>query len=80
MKFLSILSFCLVVTINSSAQSNAYSLADFYQYDSNLAFLTDSIFNSLNDKERIAQMIVTSAGELGKSNEVVKGLVENNHI
>jgi beta-N-acetylhexosaminidase len=80
MKFLSILSLFLTITINSSAQSGRYSLTDFYQYDSNLAFLTDSIFNSLTDKERIAQMIVTSAGELGKSNEVVKELVENNQI
>lgn len=80
MKLLCILSFSLAFTINSTAQNSDYSLADFYQYDSNLAFLTDSIFNGLTDEGRIAQMIVTSAGELGKPNQVVKELVENNKV
>jgi beta-N-acetylhexosaminidase len=80
MKILTILSFCFTMAINSYAQNSAYSLADFYQGDSGLEHLTDSIFNTLTDAERIAQMIVTSAGELGKSDRVVTDLVKNNQI
>ena len=70
----------LIFCSNIQAQNKKHSLADFYHYDSELAYLTDSIFNTLTDKERIAQMIVTSAGELGKSDQVVQKLVENNLI
>lgn len=72
--------FVLLLSLSSLAQTSEYTLADFYQFDSELEYLTDSIFNTLTDAERIGQMIVTSAGELGKSNEVVKELVENNQI
>lgn len=65
---------------NLLAQSQNYSLADFYQYDSELAYLTDSIFDSLSEEQRVAQMIITSAGELGKPDAEVKRLVENNRI
>lgn len=65
---------------NVHAQNQKYSLADFYPYNSELVDATDSVFNTLTDMERIAQMIITSAGELGKSDEVVQKLVENNQI
>jgi len=70
----------LIFCTNVQAQNKKYCLADFYQYDTELAYLTDSVFNSLTDEKRIAQMIITSAGELGKSKQVVKELVENNQI
>ncbi|MEZ5022747.1 MAG: glycoside hydrolase family 3 N-terminal domain-containing protein [Chitinophagales bacterium] len=40
----------------------------------------DEIFLSLNDTTRVAQMIVTSAGELGKPESVVIKLVKENKI
>ena len=82
MNFISslLISTLLIFCSNVQAQNKKYSLADFYQYDSELEYLTDSIFKTLTDKERIAQMIVTSAGELGKSDQVVQKLVENNQI
>ena len=63
-----------------SAQEMSFSLDDFYRYDSELAYKTDSIYNSLTEKQRVAQMIVTSAGELGKSDKTVIELVEQNLI
>lgn len=64
----------------TNAQNRSYTLNDFYQYDSELAYLTDSIFNTLSEQERVAQMIITSAGELGKSDEVVKTLVKEKRV
>ena len=64
----------------SAAQEGRWSLQNFYEYDSELAYLTDSIFNALNDSQRVAQMIVTSAGELGKPDTVVKKLVRSNLV
>ncbi|SMG36275.1 beta-glucosidase [Marivirga sericea] len=72
--------FFLFSTFNLKAQGLKYSLADFYKYDADLAQLTDSIFNTLTERERIAQMVITSAGDLGKSDETVKDLVEKNLI
>lgn len=57
-----------------------YTLADFYQYDAELEYLTDSVFDTLNEQGRVAQMIITSAGELGKPNEVVRNLAAQNLI
>ncbi|MFT7588745.1 MAG: beta-N-acetylhexosaminidase [Limisphaerales bacterium] len=73
----------LALTITSetvNAQQARFSLADFYNYDAELAYLTDSVFITLTDRQRVAQMIITSAGELGKSNATVKDLVQKNAI
>ena len=59
------------------AQKSNYSLNNFYQYDSELAYKVDSLYNSLSPKERVAQMLITSAGELGKPKTTVKKLVKN---
>ncbi len=69
-----------VFSYNALAQSHNYTLTDFYSYDSELAYLTDSIFDNLSEQQRVAQMIITSAGELGKPNEVVKDLARNGLI
>lgn len=62
------------------AQSETYTLTDFYQYNSALEYKTDSIFDALSQQEQVAQMIVTSAGELGKPDATVKRLVEQKLI
>ena len=83
MKFIQNLLFSIlffIINYSSYAQNEAYSLDNFYQENNELSQLTDSIFNTLTDKERVAQMIVTSAGELGKSDVIVKDLVEKNLI
>jgi len=82
MNFSLIFSVSLAFTFStvSLAQTGTYSLNDFYQYDSELDYLTDSIYDSLTEKQRVAQMIVTSAGELGKPEAVVRALVDSNLI
>jgi beta-N-acetylhexosaminidase len=62
------------------AQSKNISLNNFYDYNPTLEHQVDKLFQSLSDSERIAQMIVTSAGELGKPNSVVFELAKQNKI
>ncbi|WP_452222077.1 glycoside hydrolase family 3 N-terminal domain-containing protein [Lacinutrix salivirga] len=59
-------------------QSNQ--LHNFYNYDPVIEHKVDGIFNSLNDTTRVAQMIITSAGELGKPNDVVLNIVKENKV
>ncbi len=82
MKYTQSLFIIVAITLfgNVQAQNRNYSLEDFYGNNEALADLTDSLFNSLSEKERVAQMIVTSAGELGKGDDVVKKLVKDNLI
>lgn len=70
----------LVVCFSSTAQSSKFSLQDFYNYDSELDYVVDSIYNTLNDRQKVAQMIISSAGELGKPMATVKKLTEKDAI
>lgn len=70
--------FLLFCVINLKAQE--YKLNDFYKYNPKLEHKVDEIFNNLNDIERVAQMIVTSAGELGKPESIVYKLAKENKI
>jgi len=70
--------FCFMV--GSSAQSKKFDLDDFYAYDADLAFRVDSIYHQLSKRERIAQMVITSAGKLGKSNKTVQNLAKTKSI
>lgn len=64
----------------SFAQKTNPSLQDFYSYDPVIEHRVDTIFQLLNDTTRVAQMIVTSAGELGKPESVVLQLAKENKI
>ncbi|MGJ8667438.1 MAG: glycoside hydrolase family 3 N-terminal domain-containing protein [Patiriisocius sp.] len=64
----------------SQVISQSHNLNDFYKYDPVIENRVDEIFQSLNDTERVAQMIVTSAGELGKPESVVIKLAQENKI
>lgn len=70
----------LMNTLFCLGQEKQFNLQDFYDYNPILEHKVDVIFQSLTDSERVAQMIVTSAGELGKSNKVVKSLVRENKV
>jgi len=72
------ISFALTVFLSVNAQSNK--LEDFYYYNPVLDLKTEEIFHSLSDADRVAQMIVTSAGELGKSDAKVLSLAKENKI
>ena len=66
---------CFTYITGSSQQLN-----DFFKNDPSIDFKVNEIFNSLNDTTRVAQMIVTSAGELGKPKSTVYKLAKQNKI
>lgn len=70
----------LVFVSISYGQSTKLSLQKFYEYDPIIEHQVDKIFNALNDTTRVAQMIVTSAGELGKPESEVLKLAKENKI
>ena len=72
------IAFTITFFLSVNAQSNK--LQDFYKYDPTIEHKVDNFFQSLNDTTRVAQMIVTSAGELGKPESVVLNLVAENKI
>lgn len=71
---------------NTSASSNQpktpkiFTLADFYGTSQGLSELTEKTFNNLSDEERVAQMIIASGGNLGKSPETIRSLIANKQI
>ena len=71
--YFTLITFCFV-----NGQSNK--LQDFYKYDATREHRVNEIFHSLNDTSRVAQMIVTSAGELGKPDKTILKLAAENKI
>ncbi|WP_151895044.1 glycoside hydrolase family 3 N-terminal domain-containing protein [Patiriisocius marinistellae] len=72
--------FIIILTTCLQAISQSKNLSDFYKYNPVIEHRVDEIFNSLNDAERVAQMLVTSAGELGKPEATVIKLAQENKI
>ncbi|MFT7071395.1 glycoside hydrolase family 3 N-terminal domain-containing protein [Patiriisocius sp. Uisw_017] len=73
--------FVVLASFNSTfAQSPSFSLENFYKYNPILEHQVDQVFYAMNDTTRVAQMVVTSAGELGKPEAVVLKLAQENKI
>lgn len=72
----------IVIILTSSAWLKAqdFVLQDFYLNDSTLSNKVDSIFGQMTDEQRVAQMIVSSAGELGKPAGTIIQLAKENKL
>lgn len=57
-----------------------FSTVDFYSDNKILDKKVNEVFNSLTDDERIAQLIITSSGSLGKPESVVKKLIKGKKV
>lgn len=68
--------FCWPIFFSFTVANAQYSLSDFYAENQALSQKVDSVFNSLLEDEKIAQIIFTSIGELGKPLEHVQHLVD----
>lgn len=75
-----ILSISLMLSGFYSVSGQSNELKDFYNYDPKIEHRVDEIFQALNDTARVAQMIVTSAGELGKPAAEVYRLARENKL
>ncbi len=62
------------------AQNSTFTLDDFYSNNPSLNRAVDSIFDTLSDKQKVAQMIISCTGELGKPEATVKKLAEEDII
>ncbi len=75
-----LLTLSILVLISGHAQQSKFSLDDFYADNSELDQTVDSIYHSLSDQQRVAQMIISCTGELGKSETTVKKLAQEDII
>jgi len=64
----------------SDDTSVKHSLDDFFVRNPSLEQKVDEVFEALDEKERIAQMIVTSAGKTGKPRAAVENLIKKRAI
>ena len=56
-------------------KAHTYSLSDFYSENTAINNKVDLIFKDLDPKEKIGQMIITSAGTTGKPTRSVENLI-----
>ncbi len=75
-----VLTILSIFSFLSSINAQTPKLNDFYTYNPIIEHQVDTIFQALNDTTRVAQMIVTSAGELGKPKKTILKLVKDNKI
>ncbi|NJN28572.1 MAG: glycoside hydrolase family 3 protein [Cyclobacteriaceae bacterium] len=61
---------------NTGAKSTGFSLDDFFSQNEKLSARVDSVFQQLDSKARIAQMIVVAAGNNGKPTRQVEELIK----
>lgn len=95
-QYITLILFSLSLAITSCGQENrnqtaaktssqeksikAFSIDDFLTKNQKLETLTDSIFKSLNKKQRISQLIMPAAGKYGKPHETINGLIKDSLI
>ena len=75
-----IIIFIATVQLNYGQEKEFYQLSDFYSDNPSLDNKVDSIYNSLSEQQRIAQMIISCTGELGKPKATVEKLVKDEII
>ncbi len=79
--FFRLLGCWMLFSINTYAQKiPTFGLHDFYIQNTALDHAVDSIFHTLSDRQKVAQMIITSGGEIGKSEATVKKLTQEEAI
>ena len=95
-QYITLILFSLSLAITSCGQENrnqtaaktssqeksikTFSIDDFLTKNQKLETLTDSIFKSLNKKQRISQLIMPAAGKYGKPHETINGLIKDSLI
>ena len=69
-----------VTTTEDSQALKSFFIDDFLKENQKLEMLTDSIFASLNKKQKISQLIMPAAGKYGKPHETINGLIKDSLI
>lgn len=71
--------FCWLICSPCLAQT-AFTLQDFFSENEALAQKTTQYFEALSDQQRVAQMLMTSAGRLGKPTAHVKKMIAEQKV
>ncbi len=72
--------FVVGITVSCQTQEKKFSLQDYYSEDAQLTQLVDEVYNHLSEEQRVAQMIVTSLGKLGKPYAQVEPLIKGQKV
>jgi beta-N-acetylhexosaminidase len=78
--FINMVFACAPAGERSTVETPRFQLKDYYNNDPRLDLEVNSVFQSLTDKERIAQMIITSAGKNGKPTAKIRQLIAEKAI
>jgi len=65
--------------LGATAQ-HTYTLGDFYSHNAKLDSIVAHVYASLTDTQRIGQMIVTAAGEYGKTPAEINKLIKHHYV
>mgnify|MGYP001168776525 FL=1 len=65
---------------NNNENHKLFSLGDYFTHNDTLGKIVDNIFNRMNDGDKVAQMIITSTGNYGKSPDHIINLIKNRKI
>ncbi len=63
-----------------ATMGQTFSLRDFYNKNEHIDHKTELIFDRITDHERVAQLIITSAGKNGKATKTVERLIRKKMI
>lgn len=77
MKFLIITCFLSLSALGNAQQ---FTLSDFLSENDSLDKFVDSLFNSMDDKSIVAQLLMPAVGRLGSPEDSIKAQLKNNRI
>lgn len=72
--------FTLLISGFTFSQKDQFTLNDYLKENSKLDKKVDSIFNSLNENDRVAQLIMPAIGRYGMTEDTIKLLTEQKKI
>ena len=75
-----LLVFVFGITISCQSQEAKFTLQDYFSDNEALSEKVELVYNSLSNEQRVAQMIITSLGKLGKPYEQVEPLIKENKV
>jgi beta-N-acetylhexosaminidase len=75
-----LLLFVLGITVSCKTQHKPFTLQDYYSNDAQLNTKVDEVYAGLSDEQRVAQMLITSLGKLGKPYTEVEPLIKEQKV
>ncbi len=80
MRLMALLIIVFAVTTIGLPQTKRFAIGDFYSDNAELTKAVDDAFGKLTDSQRVAQMVISVAGRLGRPTETVDALIQEQYI